>query len=103
MDVFDVFNAIVWVIILFVVVREFFRSVRIVSTRTALIVERLGQYRTTHGPGFHVLLPFIDKVSAIQDLKEETIGVLNVTFDLQSLVFIETTLANSQISHFILR
>ena len=53
----------------------FFRSFRIVATRTALIVERLGRYRATLGPGFHILIPFVDRVAAIQDLREETIDV----------------------------
>jgi len=69
------FNAVVWWIILIVIVSRFLRSFRVVSTRTALIVERLGRYRATLGPGFHILFPFIDRVAAIQDLKEETLDV----------------------------
>ena len=75
MDGFGTFNLIVWAAIVLFIVSKFFRSVRIVSTRTALVVERLGKYRATLGPGFHLLLPFIDTVTAIQDLREETIDV----------------------------
>lgn len=71
----DMFNFAVWGIIFLVLITQLFRSIRIVSTRTALIVERLGKYRATLGPGFHVLLPFLDKVTAMQDLREETIDV----------------------------
>ncbi len=71
----DMFNFAVWGILFFVIVVQLFRSIRIVSTRTALIVERLGRYRATLGPGFHVLLPFVDVVTALQDLREETIDV----------------------------
>src|SRR6056297_527986 len=71
----DLFNFAVWGIIFLVIITQLFRSIRIVSTRTALIVERLGKYRATLGPGFHVLLPFLDKVTAMQDLREETIDV----------------------------
>lgn len=71
----DLFNFAVWGVIFFVIVVQLFRSIRIVSTRTALIVERLGKYRATLGPGFHVLLPFVDVVTALQDLREETIDV----------------------------
>lgn len=71
----DLFNFVVWGAIFFVIVVQLFRSIRIVSNRTALIVERLGKYRATLGPGFHVLLPFIDVVTATQDLREETIDV----------------------------
>ena len=39
------------------------------------MVERLGKYRCTLEAGFHILLPFVDRVAFIQDLKEETIDV----------------------------
>ncbi|MFL2529335.1 MAG: SPFH domain-containing protein [Candidatus Azotimanducaceae bacterium] len=45
------------------------------STQTAHIVERLGQYQKTLDAGFHALLPFIDKVTFVQDLREEAIDV----------------------------
>lgn len=71
----ELFNFVVWGVIFLVILFKLFRSIRIVSTRTALIVERLGKYHATLGPGFHVLLPFLDKVTAMQDLREETIDV----------------------------
>jgi regulator of protease activity HflC (stomatin/prohibitin superfamily) len=52
-----------------------FRSVRVVPNRTELIVERLGRYSGTLGPGVHFLLPFIDKVLFSIDLKETAIEV----------------------------
>ena len=75
MNPFDLFNLVVWGIIFLTIIVQLFASIRIVSTRTTLIVERLGKYRATLGPGFHVLMPFIDKVTAMQDLREETIDV----------------------------
>jgi regulator of protease activity HflC (stomatin/prohibitin superfamily) len=72
---FELFNLAVWGIIFLTIIVKLFQSIRIVSTRTALIVERLGRYQATLGPGFHVLVPFIDVVTAIQDLREETIDV----------------------------
>jgi regulator of protease activity HflC (stomatin/prohibitin superfamily) len=48
---------------------------QIVPTRSARIVERLGKYNRTLDAGFHALWPFLEKVTFIQDLKEETIDV----------------------------
>jgi len=75
LNVLELFNFAVWGAIFFTLVVQLFRSIRIVSTRTTLIVERLGRYKATLGPGFHVLMPFIDKVTAMQDLREQTIDV----------------------------
>ena len=51
------------------------RSVRLVPTQSAYIVERLGKYKTTLEAGLHLLIPFLDRVVFIQDLKEHTISV----------------------------
>jgi len=50
-------------------------SVRLVSTRQAFIVERLGRYHATLGAGFHILVPFVDRVAYQLDLREETLNV----------------------------
>ena len=65
----------VWGICFAVLIFQFFRSIRIVPTTKAYIVERLGKYSRTLGPGFHALLPFLDRVAFIQDLKETSISV----------------------------
>ncbi len=57
------------------VMYQFVRSLRLVPNQFAYIVERLGNYHKTLGPGFHALVPFIDKVVYKQDLREETIEV----------------------------
>lgn len=60
-----------FVYLLFKVVLSF----RLVPNQYAYIVERLGNYHKTLGPGFHALIPFLDKVVYKQDLREETIEV----------------------------
>tara|TARA_R110000868_G_scaffold304437_16_gene565254 strand:- start:29631 stop:30578 length:948 start_codon:yes stop_codon:yes gene_type:complete len=57
--------------ILFKVIKSF----RLVPNQFAYIVERLGNYHKTLAPGFHALIPFLDKVVYKQDLREETIEV----------------------------
>jgi regulator of protease activity HflC (stomatin/prohibitin superfamily) len=69
------FDFLVWGILLLVLVSKLVRSIRIVPTKAASIVERLGKYSRTLGPGFHLLVPFLERVAFIQDLKEETINV----------------------------
>jgi regulator of protease activity HflC (stomatin/prohibitin superfamily) len=54
---------------------KFLQALRLVPNQYAHIVERLGNYHKTLGPGFHALIPFIDKVVYKQDLREETIEV----------------------------
>src|SRR6056297_2160539 len=54
---------------------KFIQSIQLVPTQRSYVVERLGNYHKTLGPGFHALLPFFDRVKYRQDLKEETIEV----------------------------
>lgn len=51
------------------------QSIRIVPSRTALIVERVGKYNATLEAGFHVLIPFLDKVRYTHSLKEIAVHV----------------------------
>jgi regulator of protease activity HflC (stomatin/prohibitin superfamily) len=49
------------------------RTVRIVPQQTAQIVERLGSYSRTLDDGMHFLVPFVDKVRANIDLREQVV------------------------------
>jgi regulator of protease activity HflC (stomatin/prohibitin superfamily) len=53
----------------------FVKTIRIVPQKQAYIVERLGKYATTLEAGFHVLLPFVDRVSYRHTLKEQAVDV----------------------------
>ena len=52
-----------------------FRSIRIVSAKTVLVVERLGKYAKTLQAGFHVLVPFLDRVAYMHNMKEQAVDV----------------------------
>ena len=54
---------------------KFIQSIQLVPTQRSYVVERLGNYHKTLGPGFHALVPFFDRVKYKQDLREETIEV----------------------------
>lgn len=51
------------------------RSFRVVPAQQEFIIERLGKYSRTWGAGFHMLIPFIDRVAYQLTLKEEAIDV----------------------------
>lgn len=71
----EIFNVVVWGVFFLIVIVGFFRAIRLVPTKRAFIVERLGKYRITLRAGFHALVPFVDKVTFQLDLKEETVDV----------------------------
>ncbi len=54
-------------------------TARIVPQREAFIVERLGKYAKTLGAGFHILIPFVDRVAYTHSLKEVAIDVPSQT------------------------
>lgn len=51
------------------------KTARIVPQRSNYVIERLGKYSRTLDSGFHILIPFIDKVAYVHTLKEEVIDV----------------------------
>jgi regulator of protease activity HflC (stomatin/prohibitin superfamily) len=53
----------------------FFKTIRIVPQKMAFIIERLGKYSTTLEAGFHILVPFLDKVAYKHTLKEQAVDV----------------------------
>ena len=52
-----------------------FKTARVVPQKSNFVVERLGKYSRTLDSGFHLLIPFIDKVAYTHTLKEEVIDV----------------------------
>jgi regulator of protease activity HflC (stomatin/prohibitin superfamily) len=50
------------------------RTVRIVPQARAGIVERLGRYNRTLGPGMTYLVPFVDRMRPLIDLREQVVS-----------------------------
>lgn len=69
------FNTGVWSLIFLVTAIRFAQCIRMVPNRKEYIVERLGRYHRTLGPGFHILIPFFDRVAYFCDLREESMEV----------------------------
>ncbi len=51
-----------------------FRAVRIVPQATAGVVERLGRYHKTLLPGLNILVPFIDRMRPLIDMREQVVS-----------------------------
>lgn len=47
----------------------------VVPQRSEFIIESLGKYTKTLGAGFHILIPFFDKVAYKRSLKEEVLDI----------------------------
>jgi regulator of protease activity HflC (stomatin/prohibitin superfamily) len=61
-------------VIALLVVITVMRSVRIIPQARARNVERLGRYRKTLEPGMNFIIPFIDKVKPVIDLREQVVS-----------------------------
>lgn len=53
----------------------FISTIKIVPQRSAFVVERFGKYRDTLMAGFHIIIPFMDRVAYKHTLKEQVIDV----------------------------
>ena len=62
---------IVLAVFLFIVAAS---GVRIVPQAKAGIVERLGRYKATLDPGLTLIVPFIDRVKPLLDLREQVVS-----------------------------
>lgn len=69
----------------------------IVPQRSEYVIERLGKYRKSIGAGFHILIPFFDKVAYKRILKEEVMEIPpldcitsdNVSVSLDGVLYIQ--------------
>ena len=68
------FVSIILLLVAVLVIIVIFRAVRIVKQSTAIIVERLGRFQAAYGAGMHFLVPFIDRVRNIMDLREQVVS-----------------------------
>ena len=59
-------------VVIFAIV-TLYKSIRIIPQATAGVVERLGRYHKTLMPGLNLLIPFIDRLRPLIDLREQVI------------------------------
>lgn len=61
---------IVAIVLLGAIILVIFKTAIIVPQQWAYVVERLGKYNTTLSAGFHILIPFLDRIAYKHSLKE---------------------------------
>ncbi|MBP5281298.1 MAG: paraslipin, partial [Lachnospiraceae bacterium] len=89
----------VLVVLLVIVLWIFVSCIKIVPQAQAFVMERLGAYQGTWSVGFHVKVPFIDKIARRVNLKEQVadfppqpvITKDNVTMRIDTVVFYQIT------------
>ena len=72
---------IVLLVVAFLVLLTLARTIRIVPQARAGVVERLGRYSRTLQPGLTIVVPFIDRIRDMIDLREQV-----VSFDPQPVI-----------------
>jgi regulator of protease activity HflC (stomatin/prohibitin superfamily) len=83
------------VVVLLVLVR----SVRIVPQARAAVIERLGRYVRTATPGLTMLVPFVDRMRPLIDLREQVVSFPpqpvitsdNLTVGVDSVIYFQVT------------
>ena len=69
-----VFGFILLIVVVIFALTILFRSIRIVPQATAGVVERLGRYHKTLMPGLNILVPFIDRLRPLIDMREQVVS-----------------------------
>ena len=98
-------NMLVGVVVLVVfAIVVLIKTAVVVDQQYEYVIERLGKYRTTLEAGFHILIPFFDKVAYKRSLKEESIDIPaqtcitadNVTMEIDGCLYLQVV--NSHLS-----
>ena len=75
------------------------KNIKVVQQARAVVVERLGAYKTTWGVGLHIKLPFIERVAKTVSLKEQVVDFPpqpvitkdNVTMQIDTVIYFQIT------------
>jgi regulator of protease activity HflC (stomatin/prohibitin superfamily) len=92
-------TAIVAGVLALLVLLVLIRSVRIVPQARAGVVERLGRYHRTLNPGVALIVPFIDRVRPLIDLREQVVSFPpqpvitedNLVVNIDSVIYFQVT------------
>jgi len=90
-------SLIVVAVITVIVIVLLIKTAIIVPQRSEYVIERLGKFEKSIGAGFHILIPFLDKVAYKRILKEEVMEIPsldcitsdNVSVSLDGILYIQ--------------
>jgi len=68
-------SVIILAVLAFFIFVTILKTAVVVPNQVVFVIERLGKYSRTLGAGFHVLVPFIDRVAYRHILKEQAVDV----------------------------
>jgi regulator of protease activity HflC (stomatin/prohibitin superfamily) len=96
-------DLIIPLVLIVVVVAFFSRAIRIVPQANAGVVERLGRYSRTLDAGLNLLIPFVDKLRPLVDLREQVVSFRpqpvitsdNLVLQIDTVVYYQVTDAKS--------
>jgi regulator of protease activity HflC (stomatin/prohibitin superfamily) len=80
---------IVLAVLVLLVLVTLWRTVRVIPQARAGVVERLGRYSRTLTPGLTIVIPFVDRVKPLLDLREQV-----VSFDPQPVITQDNLVVN---------
>jgi regulator of protease activity HflC (stomatin/prohibitin superfamily) len=90
---------IVIIIVALIVFVTLARTIRVVPQARAAVVERLGRYSRTLSPGLTLVVPFIDRIRATIDLREQVVSFPpqpvitedNLVVSIDSVIYFQVT------------
>jgi regulator of protease activity HflC (stomatin/prohibitin superfamily) len=96
-------DLIIPLILIVAVVAFFVRAIRIVPQANAGVVERLGRYSRTLDAGLNLLIPFVDRLRPLVDLREQVVSFRpqpvitsdNLVLQIDTVVYYQVTNAKS--------
>src|SRR6185437_6275716 len=69
------FTSYLFIVIACIVVIAIWRTATVVPQQSAYVVESLGKYNRTLQAGFHVLVPFVERIAYKHNLKEQALDL----------------------------
>jgi regulator of protease activity HflC (stomatin/prohibitin superfamily) len=94
-----VVGAIIALLVVVLVLVTLARAVRIVPQARAGIVERLGRYQRTLPPGLSLLIPYVDRLKPLVDMREQVVSFPpqpvitedNLVVNIDSVIYFQVT------------